>query len=123
MTNILFVDDDGDFANVMKMMLELQAHQRVQLAFNGITGYELTVRLVPDVVIIDMKLPKLPGNELVAKIRETDGVNHIAIIGMSADDTFKADHHELGMDAFLLKPFDFINLQDAITAALSFRFG
>lgn len=123
MTNILFVDDDHDFANVMKMMLELRDEQQVTIAHSAEIGYEKVLFLIPDVVIVDMTLPRMQGVEFVAKLRNTSAVSHIAIVGMSADDKFKADHQELGMDAFLLKPFDFSNLQDAIIAALSFRFG
>lgn len=119
MVTILFVDDQQDLATVYKMMLELTESTTVTLAYDGEKALALARSLHPDVIITDMKLPRLTGLELIRQLRADESTESIPIIGMSADGSYGINIAEHGMDAFLQKTFEFVDLQATIKAVLA----
>lgn len=121
MVNILFVDDQQDLAAVYKMMLELTPSFKVTLAYDGAKAFTLIQEQAFDVLVTDMKLPKLSGLELIKQLREQESTEKLPIIGMSADESYSVNISEHGMDAFLQKTFEFTDLLATIKAVLSIK--
>ena len=67
-TKILLIEDDQIVANVYRDKLLLEGFQ-VELAFDGETGLEMAQSFRPDAVLIDLMLPKMPGVEVIKKLR------------------------------------------------------
>jgi two-component system CheB/CheR fusion protein len=65
----LVIDDNRDFVETIRVLLELNGHQ-VEVAFDGVAGLEAAIRMEPDVVVLDVALPKLNGYEVCRRIRE-----------------------------------------------------
>ena len=65
----LVVDYNKDFVETLRVLLELNGHY-VDVAFDGLAGLEAAIRTEPDVVVLDLGLPKLNGYEVSHRIQE-----------------------------------------------------
>jgi len=104
---ILVVDDNRDAAESLAMLLKLTGHE-TQIAYDGVEAVESAASFRPDVVLLDIGLPKLNGYEAARKIREqgwSQGIVLIALTGWDQkEDRQKAK--EFGFDGHLVKPVD-----------------
>ena len=66
---ILIVDDNRDAADMLAMFLQLSGHE-THTAYDGVEAIEATTRLQPDLVLLDIGLPRLNGYEAGRRIRE-----------------------------------------------------
>jgi CheY-like chemotaxis protein len=102
-SNILVVDDDKSLANTFKLVLQSVGFN-VDTAITGLQALYKINRKQYDLVILDINLPDMLGDEVAEKIRETSSeINIIMITGYSS---FKDDlkEEELGIKEVLLKP-------------------
>lgn len=112
--SILIVDDEPYILNSMKELLELE-DKKVEVADNGIAALEKYSADKYDLIISDAKMPKMNGQELLSKIRETDkNVKFIILTGESEYSQEKLK--EMGADAVFYKPLDFDILLETIAA-------
>ena len=105
---ILIVDDNRDSAASLAMLLET-AGNTTQEAYDGIEALEAAARFRPDVVLLDIGLPRLNGHEVCRRVRaETWGRNMtvIAVSGWGQDDD-RRKSCEAGFDHHMVKPVDF----------------
>jgi two-component system, OmpR family, alkaline phosphatase synthesis response regulator PhoP len=102
---ILLVDDEPSIIQLSRMYLEREGF-RVESAEDGEVALETTKRLNPDLIVLDVMLPKLDGLEVCRRLRAED--NPAAIIMLSArdEDIDKILGLELGADDYLTKPFN-----------------
>ena len=114
----LVVDDNADFVQTLGVLLELNGHQ-VEVAFDGVAGLEAAIRTVPDVVVLDVGLPKMNGYEVCRRIREHDlGVRPmiIAATGWAQLVDLELSRYA-GFDAHLVKPFGYNELAMLLESA------
>ncbi len=113
---ILVVDDDLNICDALRVNLESEGFQ-VKIANDGVEALSLFKLYDPDLVILDLMLPKKDGREVCREIRE---ISNKPIIILSAKDTTveKVVALELGADAFLVKPVDKSELSAHIKAVL-----
>jgi PAS domain S-box-containing protein len=107
---ILVVDDNLDAVETLGMLLKLSGHE-VHTAHDGLEAVEKAARLQPDVVLLDIGLPKLDGYEVARRIleqRETD-VTLVAMTGWGQEDDRRRSK-EAGFDAHLVKPVGYRDL-------------
>jgi CheY-like chemotaxis protein len=119
---ILVVDDNRDSAKTMEMLLKLTGHQ-TQVAFDGLEAVGAAGSFRPDVVLLDIGLPKLNGYETAARIRrESWGAEMflIAVTGWGQDDD-RQKSKEAGFDAHLTKPVEFPMLTKLIAESVPSR--
>jgi CheY-like chemotaxis protein len=104
---ILLVDDHGDSRNALRIWLEA-AGARVLEASDGEYALGVVSTLVPDVIISDLRLPKLDGMALARIIRANAGTKTIRLIAVTgvADPEARAAAGKAGFDEYLLKPVD-----------------
>lgn len=103
---LLVVDDNGDFRLFMRHSLELQ--YRVEVASNGKEALEKIQEQHPDLVISDVMMPGMDGNELCRRIKEDKHTSHIPVILLTARQAVesKVKGLETGADDYVTKPFN-----------------
>jgi two-component system response regulator MprA len=101
---ILVVEDDAAIADVLRRMLRQEGHE-VRSAEDGVEALELAESFVPDLVILDLGLPKLDGVEVCRRLRaESDAP--ILILTARTDTDDRVEGLDSGADDYLVKPFE-----------------
>jgi DNA-binding response OmpR family regulator len=114
---ILVVEDDLDVQRVIQWALE-DAGLTVETAADGWHALALALMRQPALVVLDLRLPRLDGDDVVAGLQMAHKAR-IPVVIVSADRAVAARAHELGAIAYLSKPFDLDALLDAVRRGLS----
>jgi two-component system phosphate regulon response regulator PhoB len=103
---ILVVDDEKDIVDLMRYNL-VQAGFRVVSAFDGQQAHEVARRERPDLVVLDLMLPTLPGTEVARLLRQEEKTRSIPIVMLTArgSEVDRIVGFELGADDYVVKPF------------------
>ena len=115
-TKILVIDDDSSMCELLKNYFEKEGYE-IKAVSDGVAGVDSFKLYNPDIVLLDIVLPKKDGWQVCREIRE---VSNQPIIMISAkNDTFdKVLGLELGADDYVVKPFDIKELSARIKAVL-----
>lgn len=108
---IYSVEDDKNIAHLLKVALSKQGY--IVESFNdGESFIERFKEQKPNLILLDMMLPNIQGDEILKKIREDDENDDIQIIIVSANKMVmdKVDGLDLGADDYIEKPFDIMEL-------------
>lgn len=102
---LLLVEDDESLVFIMKGSLKLLKTYQIFTAINGEEGLDLYRKILPDVIVVDVEMPKMSGFEMVQEIRLTDA--HTPIIFASARKSPEdfIEGLDIGGDNFLRKPY------------------
>lgn len=84
---VLIVEDNADVAEYMTM--QLKARYRLVLARDGEEGLRIATETVPDIIITDLMMPRMDGYELCQRVKESEVLNHIPVIIVTARTTQK----------------------------------
>lgn len=104
-TKILIVEDEAHLAEGLKLHLQMAGHQ-VIWAEDGVKGLELWKSEKPDLVILDIMMPKKDGLQVLEEIRAVDGKLPILILSARSSIQDKIRALKKGVDDYLAKPFD-----------------
>jgi len=109
---ILLVEDSEDNRFMMKRLLEMSGYDVVE-AVNGEQAVQLTQGQSPDVILMDLSLPRVDGLAATRLIRAMAGYERVPIIVVSAHDTsdFHAEALKCGCNEYVTKPIDFGQLE------------
>ncbi|MGB2763270.1 MAG: sigma-54 dependent transcriptional regulator [Candidatus Aminicenantaceae bacterium] len=120
MKSILVIDDDPLIRKTLLSHLSKEG-QEVSMAENGEEGLEKYKENLPDLVILDIRLPDMDGLEVLCKIKEKD--KNANIIIMTAYDDMKTTIEAIKQGAFeyLVKPLDYVELDMTIKKAFQIR--
>lgn len=113
---ILLVEDERKIADSLKKGLSEHGYQ-VQLAYDGLTGWQEFETGNFDLIILDINLPGIHGHELCRMIREKSSVPVIMLTAMNAIGE-KIEGFDAGADDYIVKPFDFKELLVRVRAVL-----
>ena len=100
---VLVVDDEPPIRKLLRMGLGTQGYQVID-APNGKTALERLAEK-PDLIILDLGLPDIPGLELLRRFREQGVVAPIIVLSSRGDEAGKVQALDLGADDFVTKPF------------------
>jgi PAS domain S-box-containing protein len=112
---ILVADDNVDAATSLAYLLELDGH-RVTVAMDGMEASAKAAQLRPQVVILDLGMPRMDGLETARRIRKLPGGEHIALIALTGwgQDADRERTSAAGFDAHLVKPVNVRELTQVI---------
>lgn len=118
--NVLIVEDEARIASFVERGLKAEGFT-VTVASDGSTGYALACDESVDLVILDLMLPKLPGEQVLRKLRERRP--DVPVIVLTAKDAIddRVRNLNAGADDYLTKPFSFAELLARVHARLRSR--
>ncbi len=113
---ILVVDDEKAIGEILKINLEKEGY-KVAVAMDGEEGLNLALKLNPDLILLDVMLPKMDGFEVCKKIRRESEVP-IVMLTARTEEIDKIIGLELGADDYVTKPFSIRELMARVKANL-----
>ncbi|MFC1553757.1 response regulator transcription factor [candidate division KSB1 bacterium] len=104
---ILVIDDEQDLIKALTVRLEAENYE-VIAALDGLEGLNLARKERPDIIILDLMLPKINGFKVARLLKFDENYKKIPIIILTAraEDEDQLLGKELGVDMYLTKPFD-----------------
>ncbi len=114
---ILLVDDNRDAAQALCLLLEGDGHE-VQVADDGVSGLERARAWRPEIVLLDIGLPKMDGYEIAQRIRSDPALENTVLVAVTGYGQMhdRARASACGFDHHLVKPVDFTALQEVLRA-------
>ncbi len=100
---VLVVDDDLDARLIYRHYLTVMGCQ-VYTASDGLIGVQLAKRKKPDVIVMDLAMPRLNGWAATAELKQASGTRDIPIIVLTAVPASRQDVHDAGCNGLLAKP-------------------
>ncbi len=119
MPRILVIDDDHTIAELVSINLEMAGYD-VNYAEDGVKGQALAVQIQPDLIILDLMLPKVDGYTVCQRLRRDERTADIPVIILSALSCTqdKVDGFNAGADDYLSKPFEIEEMLARVRALL-----
>ena len=116
---ILVIDDDKYARSISKKILREYGYE-VTLAEDGIEGLKIMVENKPDLILLDMMMPKLSGNEVLEKMRSIDVLKDIIVLMVSANSEVHQVQKALSLGAmdYVIKPMRPVMMVERIVRAL-----
>ena len=104
-TKVLIIDDEEDLCFLFQRILEPEGYA-VLTALNGYDGIKINAKSDPDIIFLDLKMPKMSGIETLRRIRKKDADVIVIIITAYGDAGTIRDAAELNVYEYMSKPFD-----------------
>ena len=114
---ILLIEDNQDLAFGLRTNLEVQGYE-VAFVEDGVMGLAVAQDCPPDLIILDLMLPKMDGIEVLRKIRKSDSRTPILILTAKGNEVDKVLGLRLGADDYVTKPFGLMELMARVEALL-----
>ncbi|MCX7785798.1 MAG: response regulator [candidate division WOR-3 bacterium] len=107
MSKILVVEDDANLSKLIRIRLEENGFE-VITAYDGLEGISQVRKHKPDLIVLDLMLPKLDGYQVCTIIKNHEAFSKIPIVILTARSSIEAKEIALktGAEAFIVKPFD-----------------
>jgi signal transduction histidine kinase/ActR/RegA family two-component response regulator len=114
---ILVADDNQDSAESLALLLTLRGSE-VRIAHDGWEAVEATAAFAPDIVLLDIGMPRLNGYEAARKIREQGRGERVVLIALTGwgQDEDRQRSTDAGFDFHLVKPVDFAELEQLLAS-------
>ena len=117
MTRILVVEDDAKVSKLVARDLELEGYQ-VTTAFDGLAGLEAAREAKPDLLILDVSMPKMTGYDVCRTLRREGFSKPILMLTARGQESEKVLGLELGADDYVTKPLGSLELLARVKALL-----
>jgi len=116
--SILYIEDDDGIRDINLNTFK-RMFKNAYDAKDGENGYEIYLQKKPDIIITDIKMPKMDGIQLAKKIRQNDDKTKIIITTAFSDERYLLEAVELNIERYLVKPLTNRNLLPALEKAIS----
>jgi DNA-binding response OmpR family regulator len=120
---VLIIDDEVDFCYFVKMNLMQDEMFDVFIATNGNDGIKLAQKEEPDIILLDLFMPDMPGEDVAAALRENAATADIPILFVTAlatnNDIVDDEESKIGNNYILPKPVRTKKLKETIMKVLS----
>ncbi|HEX8821446.1 MAG TPA: response regulator [Archangium sp.] len=115
MSKLLIVDDEVAILEALTDILSVEGYE-VATAANGAEGLKRAGEARPDLILLDLMMPVMDGQEMLRRLKESPDLRSIPVVVMSAGRVTKS---ELQGSRFLAKPFELDDLLNTVTAELN----
>jgi CheY-like chemotaxis protein len=112
-TILLVEDDELDIISVERSLKKLESDYELHTAYNGIEALRLlrdtNVGLVPDVILLDINMPRMNGVEFLKVLREDINLKDLKVFIMttSSEGSDRSEAEELGISGYIIKPLNY----------------
>eukprot|EP00456_Euglypha_rotunda_P014838 TRINITY_DN1470_c0_g1_i9.p1 TRINITY_DN1470_c0_g1~~TRINITY_DN1470_c0_g1_i9.p1 ORF type:complete len:325 (-),score=79.65 TRINITY_DN1470_c0_g1_i9:145-1119(-) len=119
---ILIVDDNRDSASTLGMLLRLQKNE-TRLAYDGAEAIAIAEEFRPDVLLLDIGLPKLNGYEVARRIRTMPWGRQMILVALTGwgQEEDRRKSKDAGFDGHIVKPVDQVELKGLLTELMARR--
>jgi two-component system cell cycle response regulator len=119
---ILVVDDHEDNIELLRARLEARGYE-VHGASDGFAALEAVERVCPDLILLDVMMPKMDGMEVVKRLKANKGLPFIPVIMQTALDSTenKVEGLDAGADDYITKPINFAELEARVNSLLRIK--
>ncbi|WP_167291203.1 response regulator [Hymenobacter busanensis] len=125
MRSVLLVEDDFfDTMTVEKSFEKFSVPHKLHTAFNGLEALDLLlgtngvepIRPLPEVILLDLNMPKMNGHEFLAELRTHEELRDIPVFVTTTSemDIDRLNTQALGVQGYIVKPLDFENTRDLV---------
>ncbi len=112
---ILIVEDEENIVDILAFNLKREGYKTLE-AMDGATGLELALANDPDLILLDLMLPKMDGFEVCRRLREAGRTTPVIMLTAREEETDKVLGLELGADDYITKPFSMRELLARVKA-------
>jgi protein-histidine pros-kinase len=122
-TKVLYIEDNDANVRLVEAMLRMFGVRESCAAVNGEEGVAAAVRMRPDVILLDLHLPDMPGERVLSRLRREQASRDIPVIVVTADANPGTSRRLLsaGVSGYITKPVGVTQLFDAIVDAVKTR--
>jgi CheY-like chemotaxis protein len=119
MAKILIAEDERDIRNLIAFTLQFAGHQVVASA-DGAEALETARRDIPDLIVLDIRMPRMDGYEVCRQIKADNTLKHIPVVFLTAkgQETEMQAGYALGAAGYIIKPFAPDQLTERLQAIL-----
>ena len=123
MARILIAEDEPDIRELVAFTLRFAGHEVTPTA-NGEEAYHQAMEIVPDLILMDVRMPKMTGYDACRAMKAHDSLKDVPVVFLSAkgQDSEIQTGREAGAEEYLLKPFAPDQLVERVKAILA-KFG
>jgi CheY-like chemotaxis protein len=119
-SKILVIEDNQQNALLVRRVLEAQRHQVIHVE-EGEAGFKTAVEELPDIILVDLGLPDIDGQTLVALLKRVPELSQIPVIAVTAwpEDTAREMAIAYGCDGFISKPINTRTFPDQVAGFMT----
>lgn len=116
----LYIEDNLSNLTLLMRILAYRTDLKIMTAMQGRVGLELALAHSPDIILLDLNLPDLQGDEVLRRLRNHSATRHVPVIILSADATPGQIRRlmDQGAYAYLTKPFDIAKIRETVNTIL-----
>jgi len=120
MAKILIAEDERDIRDLITFTLTFAGHQ-VTPAANGEEAVQKALEVLPDLILTDVRMPKMTGYEACMRIKSEESIKHIPVVFLSAkgQEAEVQTGLEAGAEEYILKPFSPDQLTERVKSILA----
>jgi two-component system alkaline phosphatase synthesis response regulator PhoP len=119
MAKILIADDERDIRELVAFTLKIAGHEVIATS-NGEEAYQTAVQVVPDLILLDVRMPRMTGYEACERIKANPGTQKIPVVFLSAkgQESEVMTGMSVGASEYILKPFSLDHLTSRVKSIL-----
>ncbi|MDX1595766.1 MAG: response regulator [Nitrosopumilaceae archaeon] len=115
----IIIDDDEGIREMLSEILELQGFAVKGTASNGYDGIKIFEEEQPEIVFLDVRMPKMNGIEVLKKIRQKSSNAKVIMITADSSSNIEKTLFEAGANTVIFKPFKIETIQNAVMEAIT----
>lgn len=120
MNEILIIDDEEDFGYFVKSNLQLSDEFHVSVATDGKTGLKMAEEVMPDLILLDVMMPKMDGLQVLKKLKGNKKTQKIPVIMLTAKNDEESIAEAIGSfsEQYIIKPIEMTTLENKVRTVL-----
>jgi CheY-like chemotaxis protein len=115
---LLYIEDNEAIRDLVRLILARRDNIEMFEAETGGEGLQLAFTIAPDLILVDITLPDMTGNEVLKQLRAEDTTAAIPTVAISGNSIVDTSHSSPGFDAYLEKPVNITKLYATIDRLL-----